>query len=59
MLANGSYHVSERSGRSEKIDARLSEVREILRRLWSALKERLAPNEPALVPVPVRVRRDR
>jgi hypothetical protein len=43
--------------RSQNTDQMLSEIASALRRIWSALKERIVPSQPA--PVPVTVRSDR
>ena len=40
--------------RPQAIDSKLSEILGALRRIWSALKERVVPSQPVAVPVPVR-----
>jgi hypothetical protein len=57
MLAQGSYHFTERRSDAKRGAEALSQILDALRRIWTVLKERLAPNRP--VPVPIRVARGR
>jgi hypothetical protein len=52
MLAQASTFFSHRKGGT--LRAQLAEILDVLRRIWTALKERLAPIGPKPAPVPVR-----
>jgi hypothetical protein len=57
MLAQASNTSSSRRGGTHRLDATLSRVLDVLRRIWTALKERFAP--PTRIPMPIRVDRGR
>ena len=54
MLAHGFFAFSLRGPFAARLTATFAGLLDVLRRIWTVLKERLAPREP--VPVPIRIR---